>query len=367
MKKIVVASDSFKGTISSKEIADIYEQVAEENNLDIEVTKVVLGDGGENTLEVFSSCFRNGQYHHLEVTGPDFNKVKAKYFTYNDIAVIELAQAAGLPLISEKNARTSTTYGVGELILDAYKNGFRKFYVALGGSATNDGGCGLLSALGIKFFNQDNKEFVPVGETLSDIKDIDASELKVKDASFNLLSDVKNPMYGEKGAAFIFGKQKGATPEDIELLDNNLRFINDLFIKHTGKHVENIEGTGAAGAASAGMLAFLNAEIVSGIDTILAIIDFKSTIEGADYVITGEGRLDYQSFDGKLISGVLKVTKEVGIPTICVCGASRLDPETKTDFYKIYQTSAEEGLDYKKYAREFYVSTVKLLLLDIVN
>ena len=362
MKKIVVASDSFKGTISSKEIADIYEDVVKEKGLDIEVIKVALADGGENTLEVFSTHFSNGQYRYLEVTGPNFNKVNAKYFTYNDIAVIELAQAAGLPLVIEKNVKITTTFGVGELILDAYKNGYKKFYVALGGSATNDGGCGLLSALGVKFFNGDKEEFVPVGETLNQIKSIDSSALLIKDAHFTILSDVKNPMFGEKGAAHIFSKQKGATPEDIELLDTNLRYLNNLFVKYTGKHVENIEGSGAAGAAAAGILTFLNAEIVSGIDTILDIIDFKFIIKDADYVITGEGRLDYQSFDGKLISGVLKITKEMNIPTICVCGSSLVDEKDNANFYKIYQTSAEPGLDYKKHAREFYISTVQNLL-----
>ena len=365
MKKIVIASDSFKGTISSKEIADIYQNIVNENSLDIIIKKVVLGDGGENTLEVISNNFPNGKYHHLEVTGPDFQKVNAKYYAYDDIAVIELAEAAGLTLVKEKNARVTTTYGVGELILDAYNKGFKKFYIALGGSATNDGGCGLLSALGIKFINKENKEFIPVGETLSDIVDINSSELKVKDAHFKILSDVKNVMYGEKGSSYIFAKQKGATIEDIELLDENLRYLNKLFIKYTGKHIENIEGSGAAGATSAGMLAFLNAEIVSGIDTILDIIDFKSAIEDADYVITGEGRLDYQSFDGKLISGVLKITKQMGIPTICVCGSSRIENPKDTDFYAIYQTSAQEGLDYKKHAREFYISTVQKLIKEI--
>ena len=365
MKKIVIASDSYKGTISSKDICDIYENIVKENSLDIIVKKVVLGDGGEHTLDVFSNSFPQGKYHQLEVTGPDFNKVEAKYYTYDGIAVIELAEASGLPLVTDKNTKKTTTFGVGELILDAYNKGYRKFYVALGGSATTDGGCGLLSALGIRFLNKNGKEFIPVGESLNEIKSIDNSELTIKDAHFTILSDVKNPMFGEKGASYIFAKQKGATPEDIELLNNNLKYLNGLFVKYTGKHVENIEGAGAAGAAAAGMLVFLNAEIVSGIDTILAIIDFKSIIQDADYVITGEGRLDYQSFDGKLISGVLKVTKEVGIPTICVCGSSRIENPKDTGFYAIYQTSAEEGLDYKKHAREYYISTVYKFLKNL--
>lgn len=351
MNKIVIASDSFKETISSKEISDIFEDVFKKNRPDIKVTKVVLGDGGENTLDVFSSYFPQGKYHYVNVNNPNFNIIKAKYFTYDDIAVIELAEAAGLVLANKKEAKSTTTFGVGELILDAYDKGFRKFYIALGGSATNDGGCGLLSALGIKFTNQDNKEFVPVGETISDIIDIDDSGLLVKDAHFTILSDVKNPMFGEKGAAYVFAKQKGANDEDIKLLDNNLRYLNKLIVKHTGKHIENIEGTGAAGATSAGMLAFLNAEIVSGIDIILSIIDFKTVIKGADYVVTGEGRLDNQSFDGKLISGVLIASKEMGVPTICICGTSQIKNIKETDFYKIYETSNEEGLDYKNTVR----------------
>ena len=367
MKKIVIASDSFKGTISSKEIADIYESVVKENNLDIEVKKVVLGDGGENTLEVFAGNFPHGQYHELEVTGPDFNKVNAKYYTYNDTAVIELAEAAGLPLMIEKNTKVATTFGVGELILDAYNKGFKKFYVALGGSASTDGGCGLLSALGVKFLDKNNKQFIPLGENLHRIQSIDDSGLKVKDAHFIILSDVKNSMYGDKGAACIYAKQKGATPEDVELLDNNLKYLNDLFVKQTSKHVENVEGAGAAGASGAGILAFLDAAIVSGIDTILAIINFKGIIKDADYVITGEGRLDYQSFDGKLISGVLKITKEMRVPTICVCGSSRIENPKDSGFYAIYQTSAQDGLDYKKYARDFYISTASQVIKDISN
>ena len=367
MKKIVVASDSFKGTISSKDICDIFENIIKENGFDIDLKKVVLGDGGENTLEVFANSFPLGKYHYLEVTGPNFQKVNAKYYTYDDIAVIELAQASGLPLVNEKNSRVTTTIGVGELILDAYYKGFRKYYVALGGSSTTDGGCGLLSALGIKFINKKKEEFVPVGETLSNIQEIDNKGLLVKDAHFTILSDVKNPMYGSKGAAYVFAKQKGASEEDIKLLDDNLRYLNELFIKHTGKHVEDVEGSGAAGATASGMLAYLDAEIVSGIDTILAIIGFDSIIKDADYVITGEGKLDTQSFNGKLISGVLKYTTKVGVPAICLCGAVRNEIIPRERFYAIYETSPEitDSEYLKKHARELYERAAKKLLLDI--
>ena len=354
MEKCVIASDSFKGTLSSKEIADIFEIEFKKSFPHALLEKVILGDGGENTLEVFSNHFKDGQYHRLEVTGPNFQKVNAKYFTYNKSAVIELAEASGLVLATERNPLNTTTFGVGELIFDAYLNGFRHFYVALGGSSSTDGGCGLLAALGVKFFNKLDEDFIPTGGTLSDITRIDDSDLQVKDAHIVILSDVSNKMYGEKGAAKVFAKQKGANEEQIDLLDKNLKYLNSLF----KKDVSDIPGSGAAGATSAGMLAYLDAEIVSGIDTILDIIDFDSIIKDADYVFTGEGKLDSQSFDGKLISGVLKHTKN--IPTICVCGKAE-DNIPKDKFFAIYQTNCGET-DFeliKKHAKENYINTIK--------
>ena len=359
MKKCVIASDSFKGTLSSKQIADIFEIEFKRYFPDAYLEKVILGDGGENTLEAFSSNFSYGEYHELEVTGPNFQRVETKYFTYANHAVIELAEASGLVIATERNPLKTTTYGVGELIHDAYLKGYRHFYVALGGSATNDGGCGLLSALGVKFFNAHDEPFIPTGGTISDIERIDASGLKVKDAKFTILSDVLNPMYGEKGAAHVFAKQKGACPEERVLLDDNLRHLNKMFIKYAKKDVSNIPGSGAAGATSAGMLALLDSEIVSGIGTILNIIDFKRLIHGADFVFTGEGKLDSQSFEGKLASGVLKFAKNEKIPTICICGS--VDPNlTTNEFYAIYPTTdgSEDFEKIKLHAEENYIKAI---------
>ena len=354
MKKCVIASDSFKGTLSSKEITDLFEIEFKKAFPNAQLEKVVLGDGGENTLEVFANNFPQGEYYKLEVTGPNFQKVNAKYYTYDDKAVIELAEASGLVLATERNPMKTTTFGVGELIFDAYSRGYRQFYIALGGSSTTDGGCGLLSALGIKFINKLGDDFIPVGETLTDIVEIDDSGLTVKDAHFVILSDVSNPMYGEKGAAKVFAKQKGANEEEIEILDNNLRYLSKVF----KKDVKDIHGSGAAGATSSGMLAYLDSEIVSGIDTILDIIDFDSIIKDADYVFTGEGKLDSQSFDGKLISGVLKHTKD--IPTICICGKAE-DNVSNDRFYAIYPTSDghEDFETIKKNAKANYIKTIK--------
>lgn len=366
MKKCVIASDSFKGTLSSKEIADIFENEFKRYFPDTVLEKVVLGDGGENTLDVFAYNFTYGEYHELEVTGPNNQRVNAKYYTYGSNAVIELAQASGLTLATEKNPLKTTTYGVGELILDAYSNGFRRFYIALGGSATNDGGCGLLAALGVKFYDADGHAFIPTGGSLSEVVSIDPNGLKVKDAKFTILCDVQNPMYGQKGAAHVFGKQKGADPDERQLLDDNLQYLNKLFIKFTGKDVSKIPGTGAAGATSAGMLAFLNAEIVSGIGTILNIISFERIIHGADFIFTGEGKLDSQSFDGKLISGVLKFAKMKNIPTICLCG--RMEGKfPKNKFYAIYPTTdeSEDFESIKANAKENFIRAVNRCLAEL--
>ena len=363
MNKCVIASDSFKETLSSKQITDLFEIEFKKVFPYAKLEKVVLGDGGENTLEVFSNNFPKGKYHTVEVTGPNFQKVYTKYYTYDDVAVIELAEASGLSLTINRSPLKTTTYGVGEIIIDAYSKGYRKFYIALGGSSTNDGGCGLLSALGVRFFNKED-EFIPTGGTLSDIVRIDASNLIVKDAQFTILSDVKNVMFGAIGAARVFAKQKGACEKEIDLLDKNLRYLNELFVKCTGKDVSNIPGSGAAGASSSGMLAFLNAEIVSGIDTILDLIDFDNIIKDADYVFTGEGKLDNQSFDGKLISGVLARTKKQNIKTICICGRNDLNIIPDDTFYKVLTTSDNNSSfdEIKANAAKKYSETIYKVL-----
>ena len=367
MNKCVIASDSFKGTLSSKEIADLFEIEYKKVFPNAILKKVVLGDGGENTLEVFSNNFPNGKFHIKNVTGPSFQRVDAKYFTYDDVAVIELAEASGLALAVEKNPSKTTTHGVGELILDAYEKGYRKLYIALGGSSTNDGGCGLLSALGVKFLDNSGNVFVPVGGTIPNIMRIDSSNLKVKDANFIILSDVKNIMHGPTGAAHIFAKQKGAADTEIDTLDKNLKYLNELFIKSTEKDVSNIPGSGAAGAASSGMLAFLNAEIVSGIDTILDLIGFDNIIKDADCVFTGEGKLDNQSFNGKLISGVLNRTKKQSIKTVCVCGLNELKEIPNDTFYKVFETSGRniDFEDIKMNASKYYSNTIKQILVEL--
>ena len=360
MNKCVIASDSFKGTLSSKEIADLFEIEFKKFFPSAHLEKVVLGDGGENTLEVFANAFPNGRYIECAVKGPNFQPIKSKYFVFDNSAVIELAEASGLTKTILNNPLKTTTFGVGELIKDAYLKGYRNFYITLGGSSTNDGGCGLLSALGVKFFNEQNEDFVPVGESLNNIINIDSSSLIAKDATFIILSDVNNPMFGFNGAAHIFARQKGATNDEIELLDNNLKYLNKLFIKISGKDVSKVPGSGAAGAASSGMLTFLNANILSGIETILDLINFDNIIKNSDFVFTGEGKLDNQSFDGKLISGVLNRTKKQNIKTICICGQNDLREIPNGTFFKVASTNCK-GLTFdqiKKKASKLYSEAI---------
>ncbi len=361
MNKCVIASDSFKGTLSSKEIANLFEKEFKKAFPKAHLEKVVLGDGGENTLEVFANAFPKGKFIPCKVNGPDFQPIKARYYTYDKIAVIELAEASGLGQTKSKNPCQTTTFGVGELIKDAYLKGFRDFYVALGGSSTNDGGCGLLSALGVIFFDNKKEAFIPTGGTMCNIFDIDTSNLIGKDAKFTILSDVKNPMFGPSGAAYTFAKQKGASNNDIELLNKNLKHLNEMFIKVSGKDISKVPGSGAAGAAASGMMAFLDSTIVSGIDSILNLISFHEIIKGSDYVFTGEGKLDIQSFGGKLVSGVLNRTKQQNIKTICVCGINDLKEIPNGTFYKVVETTPKDlsFVEIKKKASKYYLEAIK--------
>ena len=367
MNKCVIASDSFKGTLSSKKITELFKNEFEKVFPNAKLETVVLGDGGENTLQVFENKFPQGNYKFVSVKGPNFKNVRAKYFTYDDVAVIELAESSGLSLATKRNPLETTTFGVGELIKDAYLKGYRFFYVALGGSSTNDGGCGLLSALGIKFLDKNNEEFIPTGYSICNIKNIDDSKLICKDSKFIILSDVKNPMFGKNGAACVFAKQKGANAKQIDLLDRNLKYLNSLFIKATGKDISNIAGTGAAGATAAGILAFLNADISSGINTILDLIDFDKTIQNADYVFTGEGKLDTQSFNGKLISGVLERTRRQNIRTICICGKTSLINIPDGTFEKVIETKTPHKSisELQKNASKYYSEAVKKVLQSL--
>lgn len=322
MKKCVVVSDSFKGTVSSREICEIAQRVIPRHFPACEVVCIPVADGGEGTVDCFVQAM-GAQRVGVTVTNALGEKSAAAYARIGELAIIEMAAAAGLPQVGALRCPgTATTYGVGELIAHAVDSGCRKILLGLGGSATNDGGCGCAAALGIRFYDADGQSFVPVGDTLGRIARIDtakADEL-LRSVEIMVMCDVTNPLYGPTGAAYVFAPQKGADAEKVKSLDAGLRHFGDVIRSQYGLDVSAMPGAGAAGGMGAGCVALLGGTIQSGIDAVLDVTGFDRQLEGADLVITGEGRIDSQSADGKVVSGVARRTRAKGVPLIAIAG-----------------------------------------------
>lgn len=322
MKKCVVVSDSFKGTVSSREICEIAQRVIPRHFPACEVVCIPVADGGEGTVDCFIQVM-GAQRVEVTVTNALGEKSAAAYARIGELAIIEMAAAAGLPQVGALRCPgTATTYGVGELIAHAVHSGYKRILLGLGGSATNDGGCGCAAALGVGFLDADGQSFVPVGDTLGRIARIDtakADEL-LRSVEITVMCDVTNPLYGPTGAAYVFAPQKGADAEKVKSLDAGLRHFGDVIRSQLGIDVSRMPGAGAAGGMGAGCVALLGGMIQSGIDAVLDVTGFDRQLEGADLVITGEGRIDSQSAGGKVISGVARRTKAKGIPLIAIAG-----------------------------------------------
>lgn len=323
MKNVIVIPDSFKGTVSSAEFCDIAKRVINRSMPQCEVSCLPVADGGEGSVDAFlTAC--GGEKRRLFVCGPYMEKTESFYGVLPDgTAVIEMAAAAGLPMVGDnKHAEKTTTYGVGELILDAVNKGAKKIVLALGGSATNDGGCGAAAAMGVRFFDKDKNCFVPVGETLKDVCHIDVSLAKQRlaDVEITAMCDIDNPMYGPNGAAYVFAPQKGADEACVKMLDDGLKSLAEVIFSELGIRVDGIPGAGAAGAFGAGAVAFFGAKMTMGINAVLDAVDFDRRLENADLVISGEGKLDSQSLRGKVVIGIAKRTKAKNVPLIAVVG-----------------------------------------------
>lgn len=322
MKKCVIIPDSFKGTLSSIEICNIIKTKVSEYFPGCHAITIPVADGGEGTVDCFLNAM-DGVSVKITVSGPYGESLQCDYARFGDTAVIEMAKAAGLPLVAGiENPAATTTYGVGEMIRHAAEHGCRKIIIGLGGSCTNDGGTGMAAALGVRFLDENGAAFIPSGGTLSKIKSIDikpAAEL-LKKCKITAMCDIDNPMYGKTGAAYIFSPQKGADPQMVELLDTNLRLLSDLIIKDVGIDVSDLPGAGAAGAMGAGIAAFCKGELKPGIQTVLELVHFDELMEGTDIVFTGEGKIDGQSLRGKVVIGVAEAAKKHGVPVVAVVG-----------------------------------------------
>ena len=327
--KILIAIDSFKGSISSQEAANAIEQGIKNTNSSIFVIKKPIGDGGEGTTQALVDA-TNGQMISLSVNNPLFKPVIAEYGISGDskCAFIEMATASGLPLINinERNPLNTSTYGTGELIIDAVNRGVSEIIIGLGGSATNDAGIGMLSALGYSFFDKNGNEidkFNCNGANLINIYRIDDSDVSdnIKKLKFRVACDVDNPFYGENGAAYIYGPQKGGTPEIIKLLDEGMKHFSKIIKEFNSKDISLIPGTGAAGGLGGAFLAFFNSELKSGIQLVIEYTKLEDIIKNVDVVITGEGRIDFQTVMGKAPIGIAKLAKKYNKITIGICGA----------------------------------------------
>ena len=309
MKKIVIAPDSFKGTLSSLEVCSLVKKSLLEERDDLDITELPIADGGEGMTESFMCAFSDSEKLELKAKSPLGRDIDVYYAVVSgDTAVIEMAMASGITIEKENDAMRASTYGTGQIIKDALDKGIRKFILGIGGSATTDGGIGCTAALGGKFIGKDGESVALCGAGLGDIVSIDLSELdkRLEDCDITVLCDVKNPLYGKNGAAYIFGPQKGADEKQVEILDRGLKNLADISAGYLKKDLSQLEGTGAAGGLGFALVAFLGGKLKGGIDHILDMLSFDEKVKDADLIITGEGKMDSQSLMGKLPFGVAK-------------------------------------------------------------
>lgn len=347
MSYIVLAIDSFKGCLTSSE-AELAVEMTLRQNLDIvQLTSIPVSDGGEGMLKAFNSI-SHGLEIQVVVRDPLMREVRATYGISADgvTAIIEMARCSGITLLQqdELNPMLATSYGTGEMISDAIRRGCRNFIIGLGGSATCDGGVGMMQALGVKFMDERCQELHGGGNVLGDIHTIDMSEINphLKDCNFILAADVTNPLYGRNGAAYVFGPQKGANPSMVEKLDEGLRNLADKMNTLLGIDV-NVASAGAAGGLGAAFIGFMQAKVRSGAELLLELCNFSHLIENADMVITGEGKADRQTLMGKLPFGILQVAQRQNVPVVLLAGrVDDRDDLLKVGFSDVLEVTPRE-------------------------
>ncbi len=323
--KFIFSPDSFKGTMTSIEVIEILEKKAKEHFPGCEVVKIPIADGGEGTVEsLVMGC--NGTEVSMKVKDPEGNQIEAIYGVINkDTAIIEMAQASGLTLVKgEKNPLYTTSYGTGEMIVHAMEQGYRKLTIGIGGSATNDGGLGALMALGVKFYDASGQLINDGnGFNLRHVAKVDNSELNplVKECEVKVICDVSNPLLGDQGATYIYGPQKGGTPDRLIELEAGMKNFVEIIKKDLGLSFEDTPGAGAAGGLGYAFITFMNAELVRGIDAVLDLVQFEKLLQDVDLVVTGEGNMDRQTASyGKVPVGVAERCKKHNVPVVAVVG-----------------------------------------------
>lgn len=328
--KIIIAADSFKDALPAQQVCAAIADGVRKVQSNAEIVIFPLSDGGEGLAEVFAFHL-GGSTVKMNAYDPLGRDVECSYIlsANGEKAFIEMAQASGLQRLSEeeRNPMLTSSYGTGQMIAHALDSGVRHVLLGLGGSATNDAGMGMAAALGFEFFTAQGKELLPRGESLAAIERIETSNvhLALTETRFDVLCDVKNPLHGPMGAAYVFGPQKGANAAMVERLDLGLQQFGALLAKTFGQDFASISGAGAAGGMGAACLAFLKGHLYPGIDAVMNLTNFDAALQGADLVFTGEGRLDSQTLSGKLVRGIATRAQQAGIPTIALCGAVDAD------------------------------------------
>lgn len=351
MEKILLVPDSFKGTLSSRQVCQVMAGQLRRFFPQAQVKSIPVADGGEGSVEAFLAA-AGGERRTRTVTGPFGEPVEAFYGILGDgrTAVIEMAACAGLPLAEGRlNPERATTYGVGELLLAAKEAGCTKAILGLGGSCTNDGGVGAAAALGAKFTRADGAAFIPTGGTLGEIAALDVSPVAqaLQGMELTAMCDIDNPLYGEAGAAAVFAPQKGADAAMVARLDAGLRHLGQVAARCLGRDFSHLPGAGAAGGLGFGMAAFCGAQLRMGIDAVLDAVGFDSLLPGTDVVFTGEGKIDSQSARGKVVSGVAARCRKAGVPVVAVVG------QIDQGFEEMYQQGLTAVFSINRAAQPF--------------
>jgi len=338
IRKVLIAPDSFKGTLSARQVTDTIAAEVAAMYPDCEIEKLPIADGGEGSVETIIAAV-GGRLEHAQVLSPDGRQIDAHFGVTADSgqapnhgskAVLEVAQSSGITRQLGLHPMTSSTYGFGQLIMAALDLGLRDFFLCIGGSASTDGGCGMAAALGVRFFGDNGESFVPNGATLQKIACIDMNDIdkRVHESNFTVMCDVTNPLFGINGAAHVYAPQKGATAEEVHQLDAGLLHLSEICLQTFGSNYADVPGAGAAGGLGFGCMTMLQAQLESGIDAILDLCDFEKRLVGTDLIITGEGKLDSQSFSGKVLSGILQ--NRADVPVISLCGVCDLGDMSDT-------------------------------------
>ena len=355
--KFVIAPDKFKGSLTGFEFCDAVEEGLLMVFNDAEILKKPLADGGDGTMEV-AKHYIKGETVTITVKDPLFRPINASYL-YSDetkIAYIEMAEASGLKLLNvdEFDCMETTTLGTGELIYDALEKGATEIILGIGGSATNDGGMGMANALGFRFSDEKGLELSPIGKHLSKVKTIDDSNKhhRLDGVKVKVACDVTNPFYGLQGAAYIYGAQKGASENEIIFLNQGLCNFAEIIKNRYEIDLQKVSGSGAAGGVGGGALVFLNGELISGNNLVKELANFNNAIEGADWIITGEGQLDEQTLSGKTIDGVVKSAKSKNIPVAALCGSVSISVAQQQKFGLNYVASIVRGISTLNQAME---------------